>query len=424
MSLTAAQRAHCYQLWLQELQQNILPFWLRAMDTSYGGVFTCFRNDGATLLSDNKFTWSQGRFLWNESRQAALIQAELCQGDAAPLLEHARQTADFLLAHAVLDNGHCAFLLDRRGNKLEMIPGEGYDSSFYADCFVVAGLCEYAFVAGESRYFEQALALYDNVRQRLSSGRVRSEPYPAPPGFEPYGYEMIMLSTVSELLRYAQRHQHPALARLTAIARHSLAHVFSDFHQPQTLMPLEMKVSAELSDTLLARHKTPGHTLENMWFCLHTAQLLGETGKYLPAIEKITAMMWHMGWDKTYGGLFRYVQADGSPPSGRLLGGDPFEALIAETWSSKIWWVHSEALYTLLLMADRSDNAEFFSLYQQTADYVLETFPNREHGEWTQIRDRYGAPLNKVVALPVKDPFHIMRNLQLIIALCGQPSEQ
>ncbi len=422
MGLSPQQREQCRTLWQQELEHNILPFWQRAVDTDYGGVFTCFSNDGSTRLSENKFTWSQGRFLWNESRQAALIRSGLCQGDAAPLLAHAKQTADFLLTHAFLENGHCAFLLGSTGNKLEMTPGDGYNTSFYADCFVVIGLCEYAFVSGESEYFDRALNLYDTIFQRLQTGRVRSDPYPAPPGFEPYAYEMIMLGTVSELLRYTLRYQHSALSRLTVLTRRSLARIFSDLHEPDTLMPREMNVSPEHSDTLLARHKTPGHTLENMWFCFHAAQLLGETEKYLPAIRKIAALMWHTGWDKKEGGLFRYVQADGSAPAGRLLGNDPYEKLIQDTWDTKIWWVHSEALYTLLLMADQTDDPEFYALYQQTADYVLRTFPNHEYGEWTQIRDRTGQPLNKVVALPVKDPFHIMRNLQLIVALCGQSS--
>jgi N-acylglucosamine 2-epimerase len=35
--------------------------------------------------------------------------------------------------------------------------------------------------------------------------------------------------------------------------------------------------------------------------------------------------------------------------------------------------------------------------------------------EWIQIRDRAGRPLQKVVALPVKDPFHIMRCFMLAV---------
>lgn len=56
--------------------------------------------------------------------------------------------------------------------------------------------------------------------------------------------------------------------------------------------------------------------------------------------------------------------------------------------------------------------------------YTFDTFPNpdTEVGEWIQIRDRQGRPQNKVVALPVKDPFHVMRALILIVDLLDQHS--
>jgi N-acylglucosamine 2-epimerase len=52
-------------------------------------------------------------------------------------------------------------------------------------------------------------------------------------------------------------------------------------------------------------------------------------------------------------------------------------------------------------------------------EYTFRVFPNPDQGigEWIQIRDREGAPESKVVALPVKDPFHITRNLILIVDL-------
>lgn len=50
----------------------------------------------------------------------------------------------------------------------------------------------------------------------------------------------------------------------------------------------------------------------------------------------------------------------------------------------------------------------------------MATFPGRKGGaEWIRIRDRAGAPRDQVVALPVKDPFHICRNLMQIIELDG-----
>ena len=53
----------------------------------------------------------------------------------------------------------------------------------------------------------------------------------------------------------------------------------------------------------------------------------------------------------------------------------------------------------------------------RVTDYTLETFPEGPGREWTQIRTRTGAPLEKVVALPVKDPFHVARALLLLTEL-------
>lgn len=50
---------------------------------------------------------------------------------------------------------------------------------------MVIGLCEYAFVSGESGYFEHALALYDNVSQRLASGGYEVSRIPRRRGLNP-----------------------------------------------------------------------------------------------------------------------------------------------------------------------------------------------------------------------------------------------
>ncbi|CEO41529.1 N-acylglucosamine 2-epimerase [Photobacterium kishitanii] len=423
MTLTQNPLNNIETIWRNELVNNILPFWNAAIDTENGGVYTCFSNDGSTLLSHDKYIWSQGRFLWNWSRQAYLIEQGYLDGDAKSYIDQAKLTADFLDKNALLENGNCCFVLTENGNKKERMNGESYDLSFYADCFVVMGFCEYAYVSGEHYYFEKALSLYDTIKNRLKSGSVKSEPYPAAEGFEPYAFEMIVLGITNELLRYAIKYNHSSLTHLKFACTHSLNRIFSDFHHPKSLMPFEMRTSKMNQHTLLASHVTPGHTLENMWFCIQAAQLLGTLESYLPRIITITKQMWAIGWDKEHAGLFRYTSRLGSKPSGSLLGNDRYENLVLDTWDTKIWWVHSEALYTLLLTYQLSGDKTLLSMYQQTEAYVLATFPNDEFGEWTQIRNRFGQPLNKVIALPVKDPFHIMRNLQLIVQLLGIKEE-
>jgi N-acylglucosamine 2-epimerase len=57
-------------------------------------------------------------------------------------------------------------------------------------------------------------------------------------------------------------------------------------------------------------------------------------------------------------------------------------------------------------------------------DYSFRVFPQPDPavGEWIQIRDRRGQPLERVVALPVKDPYHIARNLIQVLELFSNKS--
>jgi N-acylglucosamine 2-epimerase len=84
---------------------------------------------------------------------------------------------------------------------------------------------------------------------------------------------------------------------------------------------------------------------------------------------------------------------------------------LRESWSNKLWWVHSEALYALVLAFEHTRDPWFLDAYWKYHEYVFRTFPNPDPaiGEWIQIRDRAGRPEDKVVALPVKDPYHITR---------------
>ena len=45
--------------------------------------------------------------------------------------------------------------------------------------------------------------------------------------------------------------------------------------------------------------------------------------------------------------------------------------------------------------------------------------PRREMNEWRQRLDRKGNPTTELIALPVKDPFHLPRAVILILQLLG-----
>ena len=171
------------------------------------------------------------------------------------------------------------------------------------------------------------------------------------------------------------------------------------------------------SDTILARHLNPGHALESMWFVMRAAAEAGRQDLAQDAVPAIRRAF-ELGWDTEHGGLFRFVDRDGGTPKGREIG-HPYERLILETWDTKLWWPHSEALYATLLAVDLAQDESLLQPYAMVHTYTFRTFPHPddEVGEWIQIRDRGGRPVDKMVALPVKDPYHALRSALLILEL-------
>jgi N-acylglucosamine 2-epimerase len=408
------------------LQHDLLPFWERAADPIRGGVYTCFDNRGERRLSSDKYTWSQGRFLWLWSRMADLCARKLADGDANRYMEQAARTYRFLRRHALLPNGNCAFLLTEDGEPKEPIPGQGYDTSFYADCFVILGYAEYGRVSGDREALRQAARLYESVERRLGEKSVRSEPYPVPEGLESHGYAMIMLNAAQELADTWQSADKGLAGRFRQRSAAYMADIMMRFRDAQgrvrEVLTAGGAAEREESGRLLLRHLNPGHSVESMWFVMREAAHAGN-GEYVRNAVLSVKRALQLGWDNEYGGLLRYVDMEGGPPSGRRTDGieeaERFEALIETTWSMKLWWPHSEALYAALLGYRLTGDDELADWYERLHRYTFGVFPNDDKsvGEWIQIRLRDGSPSEQVVALPVKDPYHIMRNVMLIIEL-------
>lgn len=397
----------------EHLEDKILPFWLdRAPDREHGGVFICWSNDGSTLLSREKYIWSQGRWLWLLARSVQLVRAGRLTADEALLLELAAETRSFL-DNALLGNGHYAYLTSAQGTPKEAAVGQGLDSSFYVDCFVALGFGEYARLMGDHELFSHTLSLHASIESRLAGGSVRSEPYPIPAGCQAHAFSMIMLNVTQELEETARLLSHPAEASLKGDARRHLNEIMTVFLQDDGVV---REISGTCNRTILEQHVTPGHAIESMWFVMQEAHKHGLTSTVQRAAASIRKMF-RVGWDEEYGGLLRFVFPAGTVPEIEPQGA--FETMILETHDTKIWWPHSESVYATLLAARLTGDDSFRELHRQVHDYTFSTFPNPDFsvGEWIQIRDRAGEPLEKVVALPVKDPYHIWRNLLLLLEL-------
>ncbi|WP_130859538.1 AGE family epimerase/isomerase [Gracilibacillus phocaeensis] len=395
-----------------ELSQQLLPFWKKAIDTEYGGVYTCFSNDGAQLISKRKYIWSQGRFLWIACKLQQL-QNENRLTDDFQWNRVAKQTYEFLRKNALMDNRHVVFAVERDGRHI----ADQMDTSIFADCFYVLGCNAYADLQQDKQVFEHAYAIYQKINNRIDHQTFKSDPYPIPKGYTSHSIAMILLNVAQELYITAtsfSKEYEQALERDQLIL---INRILDEFVTGSRIK--ELKHSQAAGDTLLERHINPGHTLESVWFMLHSLQgLQQEKQETITKIEEVAKQALELGWDQQDGGLFRFIDHLGGEPTGILID-TPYEQLIHDTWNLKLWWPHAEALYTTKLLESITGKTEWTNYYEQIERYALATFPQTDPAirEWIQIRSRDGTPLEKVVALPVKDPFHIIRSFILLIEL-------
>jgi N-acylglucosamine 2-epimerase len=400
-----------------ELEQSILPFWWRTIDRERGGVFNCFDNSGTRLISRDKFTWSQGRFAWLCARLADVMRRGLVSGNAEEFLAHAKKTVRFLQSHAFLDDGRCAFLLSETGDVKEAIAGAGPAPSIYADCFVVMGFAEFARVSGDRAVLDEAWELFEHIERRISTGRFPAIPEPMPDGYDSHAVAMIILNLTLVLRDACAELKHDRFPAAHARNIAAATRIFEHFMMPggriRELRPREPRDD----ETLLSRHVNPGHALEGLWMLL-TVAAREQRNDWIDRANEAVRFTLERGWDEQHGGILHYIDHEGGPPCG-VTGTSAYEAGVRGTWDTKLWWVHSEAIYTTALSSALSASAEMRAWFERVWEYSFRVFPHPEPaiGEWIQIRDRAGNPLDRVVALPVKDPYHIARNLIQVLEL-------
>ena len=368
-----------------ELLERVVPFWLEhAVDWQHGGLLTCIADDG-TVLSSDKYLWSQLRAIWTFSALYNRVEPR------QEWLDVALHIYDFVRRHGRDEQGRWVFAVDQNGRVLQ-----GADSIF-ADGFAIYGLTELARATGDPAVIELALETYRVVQARLAvPGSYGIGPFTLPENGKAHAISMIFSLVFDELGHLLD---DPAII---AAGRAHADEVMDVYRRPERQLLYEyVHTDNTLIDTPQGRAIVPGHAIESMWFMMHIYRRTGDEMRLQQAVECIR---WHLerGWDDEYGGLYHAVDA---------AGGDPWWRFA----DAKLWWPHTESLYALLLAYEHSREPWCLDWLARVHDYAFEHYPVAAHGEWTQRLDRYGQPFTETVALPVKDPFHLPRALILCI---------
>jgi N-acylglucosamine 2-epimerase len=383
-------RASLYRQYRELLLDGIVPFWKRhGLDAEHGGVLSCMQEDGTPITGD-KYIWSQARWVWVCSALYNRIEKR------PEFLDWARGTIEFLRRHGCEEQGRWVYHTTREGQVVEGA------TSIYSDCFVVYGLSEYCRAAPDPELLALARSTFASICQRIEApGFAETAPYALPPNRRNHGVPMILTEVASELGRTTGD------AAIEAAANDFSRRVMQHFVRPQRRCLLEfLDYHYREVPPPEGTFVMPGHAIESMWFVIHHAQRRNDQATIRRAME---VTRWHLelGWDKEYGGLLLGVDVEGRPP-------------FFPNSEVKLWWPHTEALYALLLAHTLTRESWCDEWYQRVHEWSFSHFPMPEVGEWRQRLDRRGKPLERFVALPVKDPFHLPRSVILAVQLLSQ----
>ncbi len=380
----------------RHLLDDVLPFWeTRVRDTVCGGLLHHFDRRG-TLTGTDKNIWCLGRMVW--------MFSALCNAvERRPVwLDIARSGRDFLVAHAHAGAGRWHYLLRRDGSVL------GPERSFFTDAFVLTGLAEYARASGSDE---------DRQLIEMTFGQVLANVDRQ--GFDEFHHFHLdtrrrRWHSVSMIGLYVASVLAPLLgeSRTRALADACLHRILRVFARDELGILLEsVGRDGPVIDDEVGRRINPGHVMESMWFCMEEALRRGDRGLVDRCVQ-IIDWAWEKGHDAVHGGMLNILDREGGQPRGY----DP-KASFDEGWDDKVWWVHSETLYALLLAATQTGRDDLYERFQEIHEYSQRFFHDPEHGEWYAYLHRDGSPRVTDKGTWIKAAFHVPRNLMQIMLL-------
>jgi N-acylglucosamine 2-epimerase len=378
--------AELAQQYKNALFNDVLPFWERySIDQEQGGFFTCIDRTGQVYDTD-KFIWLQNRQVWLFSMLCNQVEKR------ENWLKVAEHGATFLAKHGRDGEGNWYFALDRQGQPLTQ------PYNIFSDCFAAMAFSQYAMASGQDWAKEVALQAYHNYLRRKDNPKGKyNKAYPGTRNLKSLAVPMILANLSLEVAWLLESNQLEEILTATA------TEVMNDFYDTDRgLMYEHVAPDGSHVDCFEGRLINPGHGIEAMWFMMEIADRRQDQTLINQAVDVVLNIL-QFSWDKEYGGIYYFMDADGHPPQ-------------QLEWNQKLWWVHLETLVALAMGHRLTGRSECWEWYQKVHDYSWSHFADPEYGEWFGYLDRYGKVLLNLKGGKWKGCFHVPRAMYL----CGQ----
>lgn len=370
------------------LVDEIIPYWLKHSIDESGAINNCLNEDGS-VISKERYIWSQGRALWTFSALYNRIEKK------TEYLNVATGLFNYLLKTGRDESGKWLYRFDEDGNVLDK------DISIYVDGFVMAGMTEYYLATNDERAKQMAIETYENTLWRLNHpGSYSVAPYVIKGGIKTHGVNMIFSYFYYQLGKSTKRDD-------ILNSGYQLAQdVLNQFYVKEKDAILEfVTTDGKFIDTPEGRACVPGHAIECMWFLISIFEDRGETENIMKCCKIIKRHI-ELGLDKEKGGLILALDIDGKEP---IFWGKP---------TYKPWWVQLETLVATAYSYKHTHDEWFMDIHRLINEFAFKNYPNG-YGEWYNWLDNDGN-VGETAALPVKDPFHLPRALMMLVDVLGE----
>jgi mannobiose 2-epimerase len=384
----------------EELDENIIPFWVSRTIDDKGGFIGRMSNDGTVDKKAPKGLVLNSRILWTFS--------SLYVFEKKPeYLVLAKRAYDYLVEN-FRDNeyGGMYWMLDWQGSPLED------KKQIYGQAFAIYALSEYYRATADNDVLKNAKAIFELIERYARDKQYKGY-------FETYDrdWKMAKEQQLSAVDMVEKKSMNTHLHLLEGLA--NLYDVWKDDLLGQRIEELleifaEYIIHPDGSYCQLffdepwnpkSKRVSFGHDIEASWLLERDAQILGKPGllkKIQHAGLKLAEAVYNNGLDNKKS-LFYEAQPSGISNS------------------EKHFWVQVEAVVGFLNAYQLSGRQEYFDVAFDIWKFIEDHFVDRQNGEWFYIITAEGKVDNKSLKVSEwKCPYHNSRACMEIITRLDQ----
>ena len=381
--------AKLYEFYRSELLDDCVPFWMEhSLDHQYGGYLTILEQDG-TPHGYCKYIWPQAREAYMFAKLYNAVEQR------SDWLEASRLGVDFLKKYAFYSEGWAYYKVTREGKPIYARPWQ-----IFSESFIVLAMAEFAKASGDDEYLHIAEKTFWDIIKRIREDEIDKYAYIKNSMYMEHATPMILINTTQELREVKD---DPRYTDLIQSWVNEELYLYAKDEQRAMFERTQKDGSIAFSEPE-GRSITPGHCMESCWFCLREGIYLKDQ-KIIQRACEIMEWTMEIGWDKTYGGMFNFIDYDGKPP-----GHHDEDWGEDQDWDEKIFWVHSESLYALLLAYKTTYDEKLFEWYKKMHNWSFKYFPDLQYGEWFGYLRRDGS-VSQTLKGAMKGFFHLPRAL-------------